>query len=68
MTPPHALGETLLYQLLHARLVLDELAAELAADAVDADEVDAGAVLAQRQRLRGRERRTGGGVCLGGGG
>lgn len=58
-TPRSARHEVLLYQLLHARLALDDLAAELDGEAADAKEVDAGAVLAARQRLRGRDRRPG---------
>ncbi|KAG1669247.1 hypothetical protein FOA52_003284 [Chlamydomonas sp. UWO 241] len=56
-TPASVLHETLMYQLLHARLALDEYAAELAAEQVDSSEADVAGALAARQRLRGRDRR-----------
>ncbi len=53
--PPGLAAHTLQYQLLHLRLALDEVAAQLAAEAAGGE--DAMALLVARQRLRGRDRR-----------
>lgn len=62
--PPHRQNDTLLYQVTHLRLCLDEISSQLSSDAalgVNAKASGAGidgmsAALAARQRLRGRAR------------